>query len=71
MKNSENDLTFEQSLAELEKISGRLEENDVPLDEAIALFEKGVNLSKDCAEKLKKAKQKIEKLTATGSDDND
>ena len=61
-KNRENDITFEQSLSELEKIS---------LDKAIELYEKGIELSKNCAEKLKNAKQKIERLTAAGSEADD
>lgn len=68
---SKDNISFEKALSELEKISGQLQGEDVSLDDAIALFEKGIKLSKECSDKLETAKQKIEKLTADGSDNND
>ena len=70
-KNGGNNLSFEQSLSELEKISEQLEGENVSLDKAIELFERGIELSKNCSEKLKTAKQKIETLTAAGSETDD
>ena len=43
---TENNLTFEQELQMLEAIVGKLEQGDVPLEEALAQFQKGVALSK-------------------------
>lgn len=54
---------FEKSIKELEKIANSLENEQLSLDESIALFEKGVKLSKDCSEYLESAKQRIVKLT--------
>lgn len=54
---------FEQILKELELTVSELEKGEVSLDEAIALFEKGLELSNLCTEKLENAKQKITKLT--------
>lgn len=54
---------FEQILKELELTVSELEKSEVSLDEAIALFEKGLELSNLCTEKLENAKQKITKLT--------
>lgn len=68
---SKDNITFEQALIELEKISDRLESQDVTLDEAIELFEKGTRLSNQCAEKLETAKQKIEILTEGGKISHD
>ena len=68
---SKDSISFEKALDELEKISAQLQDEDVSLDDAIALIEKGIKLSKECSEKLETAKQKIEKLTAGGSDNND
>lgn len=51
--------TFEESLAELEKIASKLESGDLGLDEAIKEFEKGIKLSKECSEKLDQAEKKI------------
>ena len=59
------DFDFEKSVKELEKIASSLENEQITLDESIALFEKGVKLSKDCSEYLENAKQKIVTLTET------
>ena len=68
---SKENLTFEQSLSELQEISDRLEKEDLSLEQAIELFESGIKLSKDCHNKLANAKQKIEKLTDTENCTND
>ena len=54
--------SFEDSLAELEKIVGKLEEGDLPLEESLELFEKGVSLSRECQERLNAAERRIEIL---------
>ncbi len=59
---SEQNQTFEVSLAELEKIVRRLEEGDLQLDESLELFEKGVRLSRECRERLNQAERRIEIL---------
>ena len=58
----EKELSFEESLEELEKIVKKLEVGDVPLDDAIDEFNKAMKLSKVCDEKLKKAEEAITKL---------
>ena len=60
---SENSLNFEKSLEELEKIVNTLENNDISLDKAIELFEKGMVLSNTCRKILEKAETKITALT--------
>ncbi|QYO65800.1 exodeoxyribonuclease VII small subunit [Leptolyngbya sp. 7M] len=55
--------TFEQALDELESIVKRLEEGDMPLEESLELFERGVRLSRDCRDRLEKAERRIEMLT--------
>ncbi len=60
---AENTFDFEKSLAELEKIVSALEKNDVSLDEAIKLFEKGIELSSKCKKTLESAEIKITALT--------
>ena len=52
---------FETALAELEAIVGKLE-GDLPLDEAVKAFEKGIELSKICVESLKAEKGKLSLL---------
>lgn len=54
--------TFENSLKELEEIVTQLESEDLPLEKAIALFEKGTTLSKTCSKTLDEAEKKIEVL---------
>ena len=54
--------TFEESLDQLEAIVKRLEEGDMPLEDSLELFERGVKLSRDCRERLLKAEQRIEVL---------
>ena len=60
---SENSFDFEKSLNELEKIVSVLEDNEISLDEAIKLFEKGIELSNKCRQTLEKAEIKITALT--------
>ncbi len=54
--------SFETSLAELEKIVGKLESGDLPLEQSLELFEKGIKLSRECRERLTKAERRIEIL---------
>lgn len=53
---------FEDAMKELESIVGKLEEGDLPLDESLKIFEKGMELSKFCYQKLNQAEQKLKKL---------
>ena len=59
--------TFEASLAELEKIVGKLESGDLPLEESLKLFETGVKLSRVCRERLTEAERRIEVLMKDGN----
>ena len=63
MDKNEVKQSFEKNLGELEQVVKALEESDVSLEDMIALFEKGVKLSKDCSEYLEAAKQKIVTLS--------
>ncbi len=53
-------IDFESSLLELENIVEKLGNEQVPLDEMIDLYQKGVNLKINCLQKISKAKLKIE-----------
>lgn len=55
-------LNFEESLSELETIVQRLEQGELSLEDSMALFERGLNLSHNSQVKLKDAEQKIEIL---------
>jgi len=52
--------SFEKALEELENIVLKLEEGDLKLNESLAVFEKGVKLSRFLREELDKAERKIE-----------
>jgi exodeoxyribonuclease VII small subunit len=58
---------FEQALSELEGLVERLERGDLPLDEALKTFERGVELTRHCQASLKSAQQKVEILLKRGS----
>jgi exodeoxyribonuclease VII small subunit len=53
---------FEEALQELEEIVNRLEQGDLPLEEALQFFEKGVKLSRYCHTKLDEAQKRVEIL---------
>ena len=61
---------FEQSLAELEALVTRLEEGDVPLEEALKTFERGVALTRQCQTALRTAQQKVEILLTRSGDES-
>ena len=53
---------FEEALQKLEAIVAKMEEGDLPLEEALKAFEEGVRLAKFCTSKLDEAERKVEKL---------
>lgn len=55
-------LTFEQALAQLEKIVQDLERGDVALEESIELYSRGEALRQHCDTVLKRAEAKVEKI---------
>ena len=56
------EMSFEESLVELEGIVDKLEKGQLSLDESLMLFEKGIKLVRECNNKLKSAQQKMEQL---------
>ena len=54
---------FEASLAELEAIVQRLEQGELPLEESLRQFERGVALTRSCQRALRQAEQKIRVLS--------
>ena len=57
---------FESAIAELETIVKQMEDGDLPLDKSLALFERGVTLSRYCHDQLGAAERRIEQLTERG-----
>lgn len=60
--------TFEASLSELETLVDSMESGDLPLDEALKSFERGVELTRQCQLQLKEAEQKVQILTDKRTD---
>ena len=55
-------LSFEESLEKLEEIVNKLENGDIPLDEAIDEFNNAMQLVKICNKKLNDAEESIAKI---------
>lgn len=60
--------SFEQSLAELERVVKELEKGDLPLEQSLVLFETGMRLSADCKRQLEEAETRVETLIKRGSE---
>ena len=58
---------FETTLAELEELVARMEAGDLPLDEALRSFERGVQLTRECQAALQAAQQRVQVLTQTAA----
>ncbi len=63
MTQEASDMNFEQALKALEEIVHKLESGEAPLDEAIALYERGNQLRALCQQRLDAAKTRIEAIT--------
>jgi len=59
------ELSFEAALSRLEAIVARLEAGNLPLDEAVALYEEGMRLVTLCGQRLDAAELRVSQLTAT------
>src|SRR3954468_19635454 len=61
---------FEKSLSELEALVAKLEQGDVPLEEALQTFERGVALTRQCQTALRTAQQKVEVLLTRNGEES-
>lgn len=57
-----SEMSFEGAMAELEAVVTKLDRGEVPLDQSIALYERGAELKAHCEAKLKDAEAKVEQL---------
>lgn len=62
MNTKGKEMNFEKALAELEQIVNKLEKGGLALNESLALFEKGIKLTRFLRSELDKAEKKIEIL---------
>ncbi len=64
-------LSFEESLIELETIIKKMENGDIKLSDSVKLYERGISLKSHCESLLKEAKLKIEKIQLTPLENGD
>lgn len=69
-KKSDAQLSFEEALDNLDSIVNELEEGTIGLEEALAQYEQGVKLLKQCFKLLEKAERRIELLSGIDADGN-
>ncbi len=67
---TKKEITFESALAELQSVVERLEAGNVPLEESLALYERGMELVTLCNKRLDSAEQRVSavKLGADGAE---
>lgn len=58
-------VSFEDAMAELEKLVAQMEEGDLSLDESLQAFERGVMLTRQCQQALSQAELRVQALTDT------
>ena len=58
-----DDLPFDEALGRLEALADRLEGGDIPLEDALAVYEEAVGLFRHCSGRLATVEQRLEKLT--------
>lgn len=57
-----SDVKFEESMENLKEVVSKLEKEDISLDEAIELYKKGIELSKECKDKLDSAQELVKSV---------
>lgn len=65
---SNKELSFEDAMEALEKIVIQLEDDQLPLEKSIELYEQGMKLSKQCDVKLKQAEEKLTQIVNENND---
>jgi exodeoxyribonuclease VII small subunit len=63
-----SELTFEQTLAELQNIVQELETDDGSLDDSLSRYERGMLLARHCNDLLDKAEIRVRELLPTGEE---
>ena len=62
-QNDINKLSFEAAIKELTNIVGKIEQGQIPLQDSLQQYEKGMTLIKHCRKILKTAEERIEKIS--------
>jgi exodeoxyribonuclease VII small subunit len=69
-KNEIEKMSFEEAIKELTNIVGKIEQGQIPLQDSLEQYEKGMALIKQCRTILKKAEERIEKITKEQDSEN-
>lgn len=67
-KTQSQDQSFEKLFSELEEIVAKLEAGDLALDDSLALFQRGTELARQCAELLDHAELRVKELSPRGGE---
>ena len=59
-------LTFEEAIGQLKEIVGKIEQGEIPLQDSLEQYEKGMSLIKHCRGILQKAEKRIERISKEG-----
>lgn len=59
-------MTYEQAIKRLEDIITQLENNEIPLEDSLSLFQEGIELSQYCDQKLKSIQAKVAQIYEDG-----
>ncbi len=62
-KNNIAKLSFEEAIKELTDIVGKIEQGQIPLQDSLGQYERGMALIKHCRDILQKAERRIEKIS--------
>lgn len=65
---ADKEIMFNQAMEQLEEIVRQLEQGDVPLEEALTLYQKGMELSKVCHDKLQNAEKQMVTMMNDGKE---
>ncbi len=68
MPKKEKNLSFEESLQELDTLVNKLENGELSLEKSLEAFEKGIKLTRECQQHLTEAEQKVSMLVGESDD---
>lgn len=69
-KPTDKEPDFEETLADLEKLVAKLEDGDLSLDDSLAEFKRGIDLTRQCQSVLEHAQQTVDELTRPDDPDS-
>ena len=67
-QHAEQEVPFEESMSQLAGIVGQLEEGEIPLEEAVALFERGMDIAKRSQAQLDRIEKRVDELLRVQED---